>query len=1299
MSTPTDASSSVPPRRKRRWLTILVVLVVVLVGVLAVAPTVLSPFVRDKIVSELSQRTGGKAQLAELDLGWRKTNVAGLSLADDAGRPVFDVRQVAASYSLLALLTGGVEASLVAQGVDVHLRREGETWNLQKIVEKLGQGSSDDSDSSSGSDSKDGSLPSVVADVRVKDTNLIVHAPNSNDTTEIRDVAFHLALGGLDRSSPFDVSLLVSGPGQRNGARLTADGHVTARGANGDPSAFVTFDLEPLSLTTFGPVLAALGLETATPEGSLTGEGTWDWKGGLALDGRSSLTMRDARMVIEGKTLELAQASLTASAALDDAGSGTQTLRIEAGDLLDVDLDGTYDAAAGSLVGAAQASGALAEAFKTAAPWITLKDGVSVAGRWAVDGNWNVTGIASGGTVDALTANITADLSDLAARSAEGAPIDLGELTSVHLDIAADARAALSELDVSRLVVKAGPLDVDGTLSVAGLKSNAPKLRNSNVTYAADLGRLTELVGRVVDLGTLSLSGVLDGSLVAKGDADQVAVESTTKLVGFAASGLGDASAARSLGPFDVDARQVATIDPAGAIDVSSFSVTTPFATIGGRARVTPADDAEALPDATLRVDYTLRPTELQRHLGSWLPVSLDDPARTPITGDLDVTTSGRVVNAKGTFARPEQLAITLPPSDDGLTPARTIRTSNIRGDYTIAADTSGAAPVVTITKFDLASSTGSLSVKGKVALPLPDATTPLRSADLDITLGSSLANLWSDLADIVAASGGTAAGQGSWKVRATTTDGAQWKVTGDGGVDALALTLPINADDVSKPQQISIAPGRTDTTWDVGVNTDTMAVDITSLAGGWNGLRFDARGALRSLASLGDPSATTPARIESLQATVRYVPDRLQQWFGVLLPVTLSGADMQTTTLTVSGPLRLVEGDPLATLADLSVDADIGLGRASLPLVDVGGSLTADIVDGALALGSDVDVNGGKASLTLNGPLRDVIASVAGGSPNKATTISLNWNDVGADAKLGAALDNVHPLLASLDPQAGNTGFASRLTGKIDLSYAGALLPDALAGGIDFAAFSGDGRIALGDTLLAASPLLADMLTNLGGTGDRRFEIAPLEFSLANGTLRYDKPWSWNMGGVETSFTGAVNLDQSIDMRWSLPITKALADRHSFLARLQGESITIPLVGSLTAPRLAWDGVLSELADRAVKREFEGRIDDALPGLDIPGLGGLTGGSDKPGREDPKDLLAEADRLWDAGDTEEARKIYERLEDDFKYSLVVLANKDRIEDRAEKPKKKKLKLDIEEDDDGDEPEKKKKKKKDKKGG
>ena len=111
---------------------------------------------------------------------------------------------------------------------------------------------------------------------------------------------------------------------------------------------------------------------------------------------------------------------------------------------------------------------------------------------------------------------------------------------------------------------------------------------------------------------------------------------------------------------------------------------------------------------------------------------------------------------------------------------------------------------------------------------------------------------------------------------------------------------------------------------------------------------------------------------------------------------------------------------------------------------------------------------------------------------------------------------------------------------------------------------------------------------------------------------------------------------------------------------------------GQFTASyKFALVHALADLAQRFATTELTERL--GLGGV----LGGGGGGDGEEGgeqgggaKDDPAALLEQAQELWDAGEKAEAARLYQRLREEFKLSLVYLLNRDEIKDRAKwKPK------------------------------
>ncbi len=269
-------------------------------------------------------------------------------------------------------------------------------------------------------------------------------------------------------------------------------------------------------------------------------------------------------------------------------------------------------------------------------------------------------------------------------------------------------------------------------------------------------------------------------------------------------------------------------------------------------------------------------------------------------------------------------------------------------------------------------------------------------------------------------------------------------------------------------------------------------------------------------------------------------------------------------------------------------------------------------------------------------------------------------------DARLeGASLDiTLAPLVARLHPAVPTPTRAALGGGALglvdaDVSLRGAS-PERWS---DPMAWTGGGSVTLREVDLGRSPLVTSMLDGLGasallpaieraGGETARVEATrPLDWSLGKGRVTYSGPWTWTISGAETTFTGSVGLDRTLDLRWNVPVDAALAGSKEALRWLEGETLSIGLGGTLTRPALDFDGAVADLVDRAAGGGLGRVIEREL------GLGGRGGAS-------PAALLREADRRWSEGDREGAAPIYRRIRKDFPLSPTYLLNRDRIKAR-----------------------------------
>lgn len=407
---------------------------------------------------------------------------------------------------------------------------------------------------------------------------------------------------------------------------------------------------------------------------------------------------------------------------------------------------------------------------------------------------------------------------------------------------------------------------------------------------------------------------------------------------------------------------------------------------------------------------------------------------------------------------------------------------------------------------------------------------------------------------------------------------------------------------------------------------------------------RGGAQGKLENLRALGDASGTQAVRFVGLTGNLAYVPDRLGTWLAPLLPGKLSGAEEQRLTFVLDGSVHDFE---LASLLKGSqARVDLGLGRFERPEVQLDGAVVVETKDEKLLVRGDLGANGG--TLQLDGTLDLAQGGVQGQTPPRSR-LTVSAKGVRATAGLAPLLALVHPAFATAQHAQGSLEGLIGL--DLDLTYDGPLTLAQLADGwetLPKEPIHGSGRLQLDGAKLSGSPVLA-LLTEFGVDASRALDLRPIEFAIQAGRVTYAKPWTWTLAGTETTFSGSIGLDQSLDLAWNVPITDTLVQRWKFLSALQGETLAVPLRGSATRPRLEVEGLLGELAAKAAKAELEGRL----------GLG------KKSGSEDPDALLARADELWSQGQKSDAATLYLRLREDFKLSLTYALNKDRIKDRS----------------------------------
>ncbi|MEC8510554.1 MAG: hypothetical protein VX015_00285 [Planctomycetota bacterium] len=327
-------------------------------------------------------------------------------------------------------------------------------------------------------------------------------------------------------------------------------------------------------------------------------------------------------------------------------------------------------------------------------------------------------------------------------------------------------------------------------------------------------------------------------------------------------------------------------------------------------------------------------------------------------------------------------------------------------------------------------------------------------------------------------------------------------------------------------------------------------------------------------------------------------------------------------------------------------------------------------------------------ALLDLNARGGDVIVQGGwDGAAEPAISAAVSLRDLDASTGLDRWIARVHPALASTAALRG-AAVEGLVSADVAVSYDGALTFEDLRGGapdLDPDLVSVTGDLSIAEAAITSSPLFSELLTALGEPAVSGVDLAPLGFRLAAGRITYTRPWTWTISGTQTRFEGGVGLDGALELLWVVPVTADLAGRSDLLRTLAGETLVVPLGGTLDAPRLDLTSALGQIAVRAAEGEARALLEDAIGDEAAGVVDGLLGGGGEAalqdaarllrrevsaarllgGSADAATLLREADARWNDGRRAEAAGIYRRLRDEYPLTAAYLMNEKRIEARA----------------------------------
>lgn len=1209
-------------------------LLVALFGFLA--PLVAAPLVRGFAEDALEDALHAEASIGSLSLSWGgDVQVGDVRLVDLQGRPLARVESLEVSIAPLEALGGTFRFDVRVRGVEAHVHQEPDgSWSVQTLLrEDTSAGGTDDP----GDEDEPGPL-ALYGPLRLEGGRVVVHAANGG--VEVRELEFGARFAGPDVPAEIEGRARVVGE--------AGGGSVSMRGAlPGDPgrlsdvedlSAFVELTIDDdLELAAFAPLASSLApVEGLT--GVLSGSTRLAVAPGLVVQASGGFEVADLglRGPREGEApLRLRRVRLDARTGPAADGVPEATVELLADDAVQLTL--RTRSVDDRLTGSADLALGIGRIGELARGWVPLREGLRLEGEGSGSLAFAYDLTSGAGSVEGRLY-----ATELAAFDPARGPIDLADLSTIECVVDAaytpGPDAGDDTLEVRTLTAGVGPFSLEGRGSLAALDGHTPRLGPSRFRMTANLDEAAGLLASLGDFGT-TLGGYVTAQVEASGD-EVLGVDAHLDvrelLVGM------DGAMPVRYGSLEATANgTLNAVTRTLALDTLGLSME--GLEVAGEMRV---DGSGDVPRIAGNLTSTVHPARLP----DWVrDLAGADLGGTPLAATLTLAGTPEDLSIRG-GVKGDRLRVTLRPdqADTGDGAARASEpTPLVQERLDLAFDVTLTGPSLRVTRLEASSSTGSARVTGDVRWG-GEAPQVQVDAGLEANVATLLADLGPLLGPGIAAGGVDAAGDLTSTWSADTTDGII-RVEGDLTVGQFAMSV---APEPGGPPERALRV--TDPELRVGltaaVDPRAARLDLTRLELASGFVSGQMRGRLSGYDTLGQPGS--PARLDGVQGEFSYLPDELGVVLSPWLPGTLTGAEREECRFTLEGPLaRMARADGpegagedeglggLALLEDLRGEVHIGVGRFASSVIELTGDLDVRLADTGTELAGTFAANEGELALAGN-----LVLSEEGGS-----TLALDVKDLQANSGLGPVLSYVHPAFAAANSVQGTT-IGGILSCDLDLAYSGPLTPRVLAGGWEALPkqhIHGSGTFAIDQAVLRGSPLISELLAKLEVGEEGRFEIRPIQLNVQAGRISYHKPWRWTVSGAETSFTGSVGLDETLALRWSIPITREMAQKNSFLRPLEGTTLDIPIGGTITRPKLELDDLLGDVAKSALKKE----LGDAL---------GLGGGSDDPGQ-----LLKQADQLWGSGRKKDAAAVYQRIRKEFKLSLVYALNRDRIKERA----------------------------------
>lgn len=134
---------SLPPKKKRRLVRVIIIAFCALVALVLIAPYVLSlGYLRSRVETELNNNFSGKCEVADVSFSWSSgLSVTDLRIANSSGfpeeRPAVVMKGMSADVSIISLLFGNLRGNAKIDGLEVNVEqnRDGKS-NLQELITK-----------------------------------------------------------------------------------------------------------------------------------------------------------------------------------------------------------------------------------------------------------------------------------------------------------------------------------------------------------------------------------------------------------------------------------------------------------------------------------------------------------------------------------------------------------------------------------------------------------------------------------------------------------------------------------------------------------------------------------------------------------------------------------------------------------------------------------------------------------------------------------------------------------------------------------------------------------------------------------------------------------------------------------------------------------------------------------------------------------------------------------------------------------------------------------------------------------